>query len=63
MPVPPSDPQATHVVIAALIVLGAGLCARYWGTALRLILIIVVALAIYGAVTGFEGLTSLIGHR
>jgi hypothetical protein len=62
MPVPPSNPQGTHAVIAVLIVLGICLGVRYWGTALRIILVIVIGVAVYGAIVGFEGLRSLIAH-
>jgi hypothetical protein len=57
MPVPPSNPQDTQAAIAILI--AACLCVTYWRTALRVIIIVVIALAIYGAVMGIDGVTSL----
>ena len=62
MPVPPSNPQDTHIVISFLIVLAACLCVRYWSTALRVLIVAAVALAVYGAIVGFEGLKSVIAH-
>jgi hypothetical protein len=65
VPVPPSNPQNTQAVIVVLIALTACLCVAYWRTALRVILVILIALAIYGAVVGIEGVTSLVAshHR
>jgi hypothetical protein len=61
MPIPPSNPQDTQAAIAVLI--AAFLCVIYWRTALRVILIVVIALAIYGAVIGIDGVTSLIAQH
>jgi hypothetical protein len=66
MPVPPpSNPQDTQAAIAVLTAIAAYLCVAYWRTALRVILVILIALAIYGAVVGIEGVTSLMAshHR
>lgn len=46
VPNPPHDSQS----ITLLIVLIAGLCVIYWRIALRLVVIAVVTLTIYGAV-------------
>lgn len=59
MPVPPSDPQATQAVITVLAVIVAGWCVVYWRTALRVILILVLVLAVYGAVIGIHAVSSL----
>jgi ABC-type branched-subunit amino acid transport system permease subunit len=59
MPVPPSNPQDTHTALAVLISIAACLCVAYWRTALRLILIIVIATTVYGIVVGMHGVTSL----
>jgi hypothetical protein len=59
MPVPTSNPQDTQAVIVVLIAIGACLCVAYWRTALRVVLVILLALTIYGAVVGIEGATSL----
>jgi hypothetical protein len=65
MPLPPSNPQHIQAVIAVLIAITAWLCVAYWRMALRVILVVLIGLAIYGAVTGVEGMTSLIAshHR
>jgi hypothetical protein len=36
--------------------LAAGLCVAYWRTALRVLLIVIISLATYGAVLLIEGL-------
>ncbi len=59
MPVPTSNPQDTQVAIAVLIAISACLCVAYWRTALKVVLVILLALTIYGAVVGIEGATSL----
>jgi hypothetical protein len=63
MPIPPSNPQDTQAAIAVLIAIAASLCVAYWRTVLRLILIVVIALAIYGAVAGIDGVTSLMAQH
>jgi hypothetical protein len=61
MSVPPSNPQDIHDTIAVLI--AVCLSVVYWRIALRLILIVVIALAIYGAVVGIDGVTSLMAQH
>lgn len=65
MPVPPSNPQASQAVIAVLIAIAAWLCVAYWRNTLRMILAVLIALAIFGALVGIEGVTSLMAshHR
>jgi len=65
MPVPPSNPQDTHAAIAVLVAIVACLCVVYWRAALRLMLVVLIALAFYGAVVGIEGVTSVMAslHR
>jgi hypothetical protein len=64
MSVPPSNPQDTQAVIAVLLVITACLCVVYWRTALRVIVIGAIALAIYGTVVGVDAMTSLLAsHR
>ena len=63
MPVPPSNPQDTQVAIAVLIAITACLCVAYWRTALRIILIVVIALAVFGVVAGVDGVTSLLAQH
>jgi len=59
MPVPPSNPQDTQAAVAVLVAIAAGCCVAYWRTALRVILIMIVILAVYGAVIGIHGVSSL----
>lgn len=60
MPVPPANPQDTQAAIAILVTIAAGFCVVYWRTALRLVLILVLGLALYGAVVGVHGVSSLV---
>jgi hypothetical protein len=60
MPVPPTSPQDTQAAIAVIVAIAAGWCIAYWRTALKVILIVVLALAVYGAGTGIHGVSSLI---
>jgi hypothetical protein len=55
MPVPSNQPQDTQTILVVVIFL-ACLCVVYWRTVLRVIVIALVALAIYGAITGLHGL-------
>jgi hypothetical protein len=59
MPIPPASPQDTQAAIAVLAAIAAGFCVAYWRTALRLILVAVLALALYGAFVGIHGVSSL----
>ena len=59
MPVPPASPQDTQAAITVLAVIAAGFCVLYWRTALRVILVLVIALAVYGAIVGIHGVSSL----
>jgi hypothetical protein len=55
MPVTSNQPQDTQTILVVIIFL-ACLCVVYWRTALRVIVVALVALAIYGAITGLYGL-------
>jgi hypothetical protein len=55
MPVPSNQPQNTQTILVIIIFLGC-LCVVYWRTALRVIVVALVALAIYGTITGLHGL-------
>jgi hypothetical protein len=46
IPSPPQDPQSIGVVITAVV----ALCVLYWRAAIRLAIIAVIALTIYGGV-------------
>jgi hypothetical protein len=65
MPVVPSNPQDAQTAISILIAIAAYLLVAHWRVALRAILLVVIALAIYGAVAGIDGATPLIAlhHR
>lgn len=52
--IPSHTPDIETVTVVAILI--ASLCVIYWRTALRLIAIALVALAIYGAVLAFYGL-------
>lgn len=59
MPVPPTNSQDSQAAIAVLAVIAAGFCVAYWRIALRVILVAVLAFAVYGAVVGIHGVASL----
>ena len=59
MPIPPANSQDTQAAVAVLAIITAGFCVAYWRTALRAILVVVLALAVYGAVAGIHGMSSL----
>ena len=65
MPVPTSNPQGTEVAVAVLAVIAAYLFVAHWRTTLRVIFVAVIALAIFGAVVGIDGVSSLMSphHR
>jgi len=59
-----SHPQDTLTAIAVVAMIVAVLAVAYWRTALRVILIVAIALAVYGAITVIYGLASMMGgHR
>ena len=58
-----SQPQDTLTVIAVLAVIFAILAVAYWRTALRVILIVAIALAVYGAISVIYGLASVMAAR
>jgi len=60
MPVPPTNPQDTQAVIVVFVAIAAGFCVVHWRIALRAIIILVLAFAIYGAVVGIHGVSSLV---
>jgi hypothetical protein len=65
MPVPPSNPPNPQAAIAIVIAVAAFLSVVYWRIAIRVILIAVIALAVYGTVIGLHGVSSLLSahHR
>lgn len=62
MPVPPSNPHDTQAALAVLIAVAASIAVARWRMTLRVILIIMITLAVYGAIVGFEGLASVMNH-
>jgi hypothetical protein len=52
MPVP-STPQDSHAIIVVVLIIAA-LCVIYWRLAIRLFVIILIALAVYGAIAGLH---------
>lgn len=49
MPLPSTTPQDSHAIFV-VVLLVTGLCVVYWRIALRLIVVIMVALAAYGLI-------------
>jgi hypothetical protein len=49
MPLPSTTPQDNHTILVVILIL-TGLCVIYWRTALKLIVILMVALAAYGLI-------------
>jgi hypothetical protein len=55
MHVPAPQPQNSQAM-AVIALFVAALCVRYWRTALRLIVIAVIALAVLGLIVGLHGI-------
>jgi hypothetical protein len=55
MPAPPPQPQDNQAIFVVVLFI-ASLCVIYWRTALRLIAIVLVALAVYGIIAGLQSL-------
>lgn len=47
MPVPPSAHDSQNIIVVIVII--AGLCVIYWKMAIRILVILMIALAAYGA--------------
>jgi hypothetical protein len=52
MPVP-STPQDSHGILVVILI-AAALCVIYWRVAIRLFVILMIALAVYGAIAGLH---------
>jgi cation transporter-like permease len=61
MPVPAPQPHDNQT-IAVIILFLAALTVRYWREALRVLVIILIALAVLGLITGLQGLHSALGR-
>jgi cation transporter-like permease len=62
MPVPAPQPHDNQAIVV-IIFFVAALCVRYWREALRLIVIILIALAVLGLITGLHGLHTALGQH
>jgi hypothetical protein len=60
MPVPPASPQDAHAAVVVLSVIIGCILARFWRTALLVILGAALALAVYGTVVGIDTVSSFI---
>jgi hypothetical protein len=54
-----SQPQDILTVIAVLVMISAVLAVKYWRTVLRVVLIVAIALAAYGAIAIAYGVASM----
>jgi hypothetical protein len=55
MPVPSPQPHDNQAILVIVLFIAA-LCVVYWRTALRVIAVILIALAVLGLVAGLHGL-------
>jgi hypothetical protein len=55
MPVPSPQPHDNQAIVVIVLFIAA-LCVVYWRTALRVIAVILIALAVLGLVAGLHGL-------
>jgi len=62
MPVPALQPHENEAIVVIIFFLAA-LCVRYWRAALRLIVIILIALAVLGLIAGLHGLHTALGQH
>jgi CHASE2 domain-containing sensor protein len=58
MPVPPASPQDAHAAVVFLCLIIGCILARFWRTALLVILGAALALAVYGTVVGIDTVSS-----
>jgi hypothetical protein len=56
----PSTTQDTLAAIAVLVIIGVSLCTVYWRTAVRVLLVAMIATAVYGVVIVAYGLVWLV---
>ena len=55
MPIQPPQPQDNQAIVM-IVLIAAGLCVAYWRVALRMIVIILVALAVLGMIASLHSL-------
>jgi hypothetical protein len=60
MPAPPNNPHDTATAIAMIVAFAVCLSVIYWRTAVKVILIAALALAVYGTVVGIDTVTSVL---
>ncbi len=60
MPLPPSNPQDTQAAIAAAVVVIAAWAVFYWRTALKVAVLVILAVIAYGVTAGFLDALSLL---
>ncbi|HET9081223.1 MAG TPA: hypothetical protein VFO01_12005 [Trebonia sp.] len=65
MPVPPASPQDTQAAVAVVAAVIFGWCVIYWRTALKVALIVILILVVYGVAAGLHGASALLAthHR
>jgi hypothetical protein len=63
MHVPPNNANGTAAAIAVLIAIAAWIGMRYWRTALRVIVVVLIALAVYGVVVGIDTMTPQVANH
>jgi hypothetical protein len=59
MLIPPSNPS-NQAAIAVIVFIAVSVCAAYWRTVLRVILIAGVAVAVYGTIVGVQEVSALV---
>ena len=60
MLVPAPQPQHSQAIVV-IVFFAAALCVRYWRTALRVIVIVLIALAMLGLIAGLHGIHHAVG--
>lgn len=60
MPIPPANPQDTQAAIAVVTAVVIGWCVIYWRTALKVAVIVILILVVYGVAVGFHGASALL---
>ncbi len=59
MLIPTNDPS-NQAAIAVIVFIAVAVCAAYWRTALRVLLIAAVAIAVYGVIVSIQFLSALV---
>jgi hypothetical protein len=56
----PSSNPSNQAAIAVTVFIAVSVCAAYWRTALRVVLIAAVAIAVYGTIVGIQYVSALV---